>query len=417
MVSGSYLGTTQWALLKDPPKDMRAAAIFTGPHDMYDFQWGTGAMYSHMITWADVTNRMENSSFISLVLFMRSVPGRYRELLSSVPLLDAVDGYFTGKTPSWLRTTIQTPDRSAPFWQSVDITASLDQASIPILLVSGWYDVILDSVIEQYEKLAGRGLTPRLVIGPWTHLQAQGRNIPAETLPFMDEHLAGQSNPAKPAPVRIFLTGREQWMDLPSWPPATAKRDLYLTNDEQLAWEEPTTRDASSTFTFDPTDPTPDTGAPLGFTIEVGTTDQNTALVARTDVLSWTSAMLDADVELFGKPSVTIHHSTDIPHADILLVLSEVDQSGVSRYKAEKYLRLDAERGTGPLQLSLSTIAHRFKRGNRIRLSVAGGSHPRWVRNLGSGENPGTGTTLRAVKHTVQHHAGAKSRVCLPVLA
>ena len=43
---------------------------------------------------------------------------------------------------------------------------------------------------------------------------------------------------------------------------------------------------------------------------------------------------------------------------------------------------------------SLDT-AHRFRAGSRIRLIVAGGSFPQYARNLGTGENPVTGATLR----------------------
>jgi predicted acyl esterase len=62
----------------------------------------------------------------------------------------------------------------------------------------------------------------------------------------------------------------------------------------------------------------------------------------------------------------------------------------------------------------LDAIAHRFSAGSRIRVLVAGGSHPRYARNLGAGEPVATGRQVKAAVHTV--HFGP-SRLLLPVLS
>lgn len=415
-LGGSYLGYTQWALLTDPPPDMKAAAIFTGPDDFYSFTWGTKAMYTHMITWAVLLDQMtRNVGFISMMLFLRSMKGRLQPIFDSVPLLDGVDKYFAGDAPTWLRTCITHPERSHPFWQSLDARGALDRVNIPIFLATGWYDIIVDDVVRQYAKLSARGCPVTLCIGPWTHLGAQGRNIPAETLPLVEEHLAGRKPSERKPPVRVFITGSQQWRELPTWPPNTTDHVVFLKNTKELSANTPDSEDAESTFEFNPEDPTPMTGAPAAFAGEKGRSDENNTLLERPDVLSFTSSPLDSDLEVCGKPSVVLHHSTDHPHADLWVFLSEVDSTGVSRQLSEKYLRLDPDRGPEPIELALHDIGHRFQKGSKIRLSVAGGSHPRYIRNLGSGENPGTGSTLQSVVHTVRHHATASSSLTLPV--
>ena len=64
------------------------------------------------------------------------------------------------------------------------------------------------------------------------------------------------------------------------------------------------------------------------------------------------------------------------------------------------------------VSLQLDAIAHRFRAGSRIRVLVAGGSHPRYARNLGTGEATSTGSQLKPSTHEV--HFGT-SRVVLPV--
>ena len=83
---------------------------------------------------------------------------------------------------------------------------------------------------------------------------------------------------------------------------------------------------------------------------------------------------------------------------------------GRSRNVSDGYRRLAERDGLG--QLELDAIAHRFRAGSRIRVLIAGGSHPRYARNLGTGEATATGGQLKPSTHEL--HFGA-SRVLLPV--
>ena len=51
----SYLGFTQWALLTDPPPEMKAAVITVGPHDFSGPRWGTGSFgLNDFLGWSDL---------------------------------------------------------------------------------------------------------------------------------------------------------------------------------------------------------------------------------------------------------------------------------------------------------------------------------------------------------------------------
>ena len=52
------------------------------------------------------------------------------------------------------------------------------------------------------------------------------------------------------------------------------------------------------------------------------------------------------------------------------------------------FVRLDPASTNGIVRLDLDTVAHRFAPGHRIRLLIAGGSFPRWERNLGTDDDP-----------------------------
>jgi putative CocE/NonD family hydrolase len=214
--------------------------------------------------------------------------------------------------------------------------------------------------------------------------------------------------------VHVFVTGADEWRDLPSWPPAAPGRTLFLGPGAVLGDARPTADAAPATFTYDPADPTPTLGGRL-LSPDGGYRDQK-KLEARPDVVTFTGPVLDAPLEVIGVPVVELTHTTDNPHADLFVRLCEVDAKGRSRNVSETFRRLDPAAATGVVRLELDACAHRFAAGTRLRVQVSGGSHPRWARNLGTGEDPATGRERQPSHRTITLREGA-SRLVLPVAA
>nr|MDP9168231.1 hydrolase [Actinomycetota bacterium] len=115
-------------------------------------------------------------------------------------------------------------------------------------------------------------------------------------------------------------------------------------------------------------------------------------------------------------PVIELVHSCDNRFNDVFVRVSEVDAEGGSTNVSEGFVRMTADSGphSETVRLELDAVAHRFPAGSRIRLMVAGGSHPRFVRNLGTDEPPVSGTTMTTATHTIHHGAGGLSRLLLP---
>ncbi|KAG5814884.1 hypothetical protein H9Q74_002596 [Fusarium xylarioides] len=351
---GSYLGHTQWAILTDPPADMKAAVISTGPVDFGAFTWGTGAMETHMIAWAALMTAPK------------------RGITPGLP--------YIRKLPKVLQ------------------------------------PVVLPMVLDQHRVLVKQGAPAFLTIGPWSHLGSQKGPTLAEGLQFFDHYLAGQGTAPRTSQCRVFVTGSNEWRDLASWPPlASSTRHFYLS-PKSLGKEQPE-QASSSSFTFNPNDATPAIGMPRPFDDIQPTNYNDTDLAKRSDVAVFDTPQLESDIEVCGKPLVELHHTTDNPHADILVRLSEVNTRGESRRISDVYKRLDPARGPEPLSLALVDCAHVFRKGNKIRVIVAGGAHPAYLRNLGTGENQAYGVSTEPAVHTIQHSKDAGSRLILPVTA
>ncbi|ULR48310.1 CocE/NonD family hydrolase [Streptomyces deccanensis] len=415
----SYVGWTQWALLMDPPPELRASVIAVAPHDMYDAAHGSGAFrLGDFLSFAEMVVDQERFTGLRAMARMLALNRRLAPVFGALPLADAADA-ATGHRAPWFREWLTTPEHDDPVWERLRLDDALRRADVPVRLTAGWQDLFLDQTLHQYESLRARGVDVSLTVGPWTHNEGgqkgMGRLLRGN-LAWLETHLAGEG-PAQPrsaSPVEVYVTGQDAWRDLAAWPPATGETVRHLHAGGGLLADEPSDG-APSTYLYDPADPTPTLGGPL-LTLDAGSKD-NAELESRPDVLTFTTEPLTAPLEIMGTPVVELAHTRSNPHADVFVRLCDVDLKGVSRNVAEGLLRLDP---TSPLErvqtvrVRLDACAHQVKAGHRIRLLIAGGSHPRYARNEGTGELPGTGSELRPCTHTVHHDGEAVSRVILP---
>jgi putative CocE/NonD family hydrolase len=407
----SYLGFTQWALLMDPPPEMAAAVITVGPHDFSKATWGTGAFtLNDFLGWSDMVAHQEDGS--RLMNGVRQVTSRkaIAHAANQVPMGDAGRTLLGAGAP-WWESWVTQPDGGDSFWDAVSLTDALDRVDIPVLLFSGWQDLFVEQTLDQFRHLRGRNVTTALTVGPWTHTELMTKGAPTvlrESLAWLDAHLGGKPAPSR-SPVRARV-GKGDWLELSDWPPAMPEHVLYLQPAHRLSEIPPDASAPPSTFTFDPADPTPTIGGRL-LSPEGGYRD-DTRLALRGDVLDFTGDPLPDDLYLIGSPVVELSHSCDNPYNDLFVRISEVDAHGRSTNVSDGFVRLATD--SGPVRLELDPVAHRFAAGSRVRVLVAGGSHPRFVRNLGTDEPPISGRRMAPATHTVHHGAHGASLLVLP---
>jgi putative CocE/NonD family hydrolase len=414
-IGPSYLGMTQWALMQDPPPELAAAVVLAAPHDL-SHAWATGSFaLDDNARFSDGAAHLGERGLVARkldqILRRRTAP---RDDISILPLNDAgraAMGEYAGLYESWLAH----PDRDDPFWDTQRFGDALDRCEVPVLLVSGWQDLFLSQTLEQYRRLRDRGVEVALTIGPWVHdrmLRRGASTFVSEAVEWLSAHLLNSAKPQRVSAVRIHLNGHG-WVDLPDWPPTLPDRTMFLRPDGGLGEAAPPPDAVPSSFRFDPVDPTPTIGGPLLFG---GGYVDDTVLADRPDVVSFTTGPLTADVYAVGTPVLELSHSADSAHVDVFVRLSHVASDGRSTNVSEALRRLTLDDPAQPnlVRIELDAIAHRFEAGSKIRVIVAGGSHPRFARNPGTGEPMATAHDLVAATHFVHHGVGGQSRLVLP---
>lgn len=405
---GSYLGCAQFAILMDPPPELVTSIIQCTAFDLgRQIHRGGALALDTWFGWTLAVLRQE-SGFARASIKARRAREQDKRHERALPLMEGAGAAFGQRAP-WYQEWIRRREMDDPYWRAYDFSAALHRIEIPVLVQVGWQDVFLDQGVQTVERLQERGADVAMTAGPWTHKSAplEGGYTVKETLQWLDQHFTSTSR-RRSSPVRAFVGGAEKWISLPSWPPASKEVVLYPHATGALLPDLPV-EGATVEFTYRPDDPTPSLGGPLNGP-NAGRIDDS-ALADRDDVLTFTGAPLEAPLSIIGSPRVELTQGLSIPYADVFARLSVVDRAGRSRNLTEGFVRLDPDRISGAVGLKLDPTAHEFQKGERIRLVLAGGSFPRWERNIGTEENPATSADLAPSRRIIDLR---RSRLILP---
>lgn len=410
LTGASYLGYTQWAVADQPPPQVKAMIpVVTESALTLDFLREDAFELETPFGWGVMVAGQERRG-----AFLRQMLGAKKRQRAQFTLpLGEADVAALGRRSQYLQ-DILVHGADDPHWSAADHRARVPEVSVPVSSVGGWYDLFLPGQLRDYVALRAAGREARLTVGPWTHTSmGVAAEAMAQTLEFGLAHAHGEQPPER-APVRLYVMGEEKWRDFASWPPTGyAPQRFHLQPGAALSTEEPgeSTPDG---YRYDPADPTPALGGVRLSPGAAGRVD-NASLEARSDVLTYTSTVLEEDVEVIGEVEAEIWFRSSGPHADVFVRLCDVDEKGRSANLCDGLVSLTGADEVSRAVVRLWPTAHRFRRGHRIRVQVSSGAFPRYARNPGTGEPRATASTLRAADQQVFHDPERPSAVILPV--
>ncbi|MDT4998839.1 MAG: uncharacterized protein QOK12_944 [Mycobacterium sp.] len=410
LMGPSYLGYVQWAVADSLPPQVKAMVPHVTESALtLEFLRKDGLSLETPVSWGIQMAGQERR----LALLRQLVSGRRNaHVLNTLPLGQA-DAAATGSRIDYVQDVLA-HDADSPRWAGFDQSHRVAKVSVPVLSIGGWYDVFLPGQLRDFRALQDAGRTARLTIGPWKHTSMDPIAV-RESIEFALAHGRGEQPPPR-APVRLYVMGDEAWRSFETWPPAGhPDRRFYLQPDGVLSTDLPGESEPDA-YRYDPNDPTPAVGGILLRSRGGGRVD-NAKLEARTDVLTYTTAVLGGDVEVIGDVSAEIWFRSSRPSADVFVRLCDVHPDGRSYNVCDGLVSLSGADEIACARVQLWSTAHRFKRGHRIRVQVSSGAFPRYARNPGTGESHATATVLRPADQTIYHDATRPSAVILPTLA
>jgi putative CocE/NonD family hydrolase len=302
--------------------------------------------------------------------------------------------------------------------------------------------------VQAGAEAAGRRSRQALLVGPWMHEPSGGQrfgevdfggdatiDVDAYELAWLGRQLRDGGEGDDPPPVRIFVMGPNEWRDELEWPLGrTVWTPYYLRSggsansrygDGELATSPADGDESPDTYVHDPTRPVPFISDSLS--VQIGGPDDYSAIEQRADVLVYTAAELDHDVEVTGPVRLVLYASSSAVDTDFMGKLVDVHPSGFCQRLCDGMVRaryregmrtetfLEPER-VYELEVDLWNTSHVFRTGHRIRLEVASSAFPKYDRNLSTGHPLATDTEPRQATNRVWHTADYPSRLIVPVI-
>jgi predicted acyl esterase len=278
----------------------------------------------------------------------------------------------------WLDAVVKHPLRD-DWWQARNLLPILENIEVPVYLGCDWENVPLHlpSTFAAWEALAHNPNVRMALLGkfgltwPWESLHH-------EALAWYDHWLKGRDTGIMDGPpIRYVLPGAEGWHTADRWPPAaTSLKELALCADGRLDSEEGTP------------------GSRDYLTLGAGLNRVKPSPIDPPAQLSWTSTPLTETVDVVGDVELRLVASSTALDTGWLVTLEHIAADGTTSEVTAGWLRASlrdvdetASRPGAPVlqcrtftpvpvsedveyRIPLVPNAHRFARGDRIRLTL-----------------------------------------------
>jgi putative CocE/NonD family hydrolase len=387
-IGQSYFCMSQWWMAIQKPPSLACVAAFDGLNDPYRASIYQGGILGD---------------------FFGSYWWNQNRIINRHP----ANGEHPREQPYDLNLHIQRHPTYDEFWRERCAAERLHEIEVPLYSIGVWGKVDLHTRgnIDGFRR--ARGPKKLKMLGPINAFVANREFNSVELheqllLPFYEHYLKGTPGEyASRPPVEYFVRGADVVRTAADWPPpgvryvswhlSGEKSGSVISLNDGALQREPASGAQKTSYRY------PDPGWMLGV---VGFGPNNQPDPARR-VLTFTTAPLPRDLEIAGPIKITLHASSTRNDMDFFVKISEqMPQSAEDRAKGlnpasywitKGWLRashraLDPEKSTemepyhthvNPepiepgriyrLDIGIEPMAHRFKRGNRIRLEIANG--------------------------------------------
>ena len=430
----SYSARIQWLTALEKPKNLLAMISKVSPSDPF-VESPTGVYDPMHISWRYLVSgrTLKSTDDIDWDAVYRTLP------LKDMPKALGL------KFKDWDENlSHQTFDS---FWDKMSYQNKFDKIDVPTMHISGWYDDEQVGTFINYTGMRAGSASTRsrenqaIIIGPWGHNVnstsrlgnvdfGPGAIIDLDTIQLnwfrkwlVDESISVGKR------AKMFIMGENKWIDFDDWPPSNSLPSrLYISSngransrygDGRLVWKKEEISGEKDEYGYDPSDPTPYVTEITA--TQIGGPDNYSSVQRRDDVLVYTTPPLDRDITFLGAVGAEIFMETDVPDTDVMAMLLDVWPNGYSQRLCDGMTRIRYRKGMDKIELlekgkiydiqvDLWNTGHRFAKGHRIRFSISSAAFPKYSRNLNTGLDLATDSTMNVanvkILHSIKYPSG-----------
>ena len=231
--------------------------------------------------------------------------------------------------------------------------------------------------------------------------------------------------------------GENRWRGYEEWPPpGSHEEEWHLISDGSLRREPGGAGDEPARYDYDPEDPVPTVGGAVLMAAIHGPGPRDQRPIEST---ARRARLHEPDsgepYTVLGSVYVTLFAASSAPDTDFVARLVDVYPDGRAICVADGILRASAREtypapgvvrpvAPSPIEpgeiyeyvIDLWATGITFLPGHRIRVEITSSSHPRWERNLNTGEGALESSRTEVAHQTIFHDAERPSRITLTVV-
>ncbi|HEY1425987.1 MAG TPA: CocE/NonD family hydrolase [Caulobacteraceae bacterium] len=285
---------------------------------------------------------------------------------------------------------------------------AIEASKVPMFVVAGWFDAT--SAAEVLRRTSTFSNPQQVIVGAISHGgfmstdpfapptadvdPTYGKQVNAMA-DFFDRYLKADDAPA-PTSIRYQVLNGGGWRTTPSWPPPGGVVQRFFAGAGGTLGADTPTTDGADAY---PVDFTAGSGGLSRYQSPVDLTKTGYPDRAAADrkLLAYTSAPLEADLTIAGDPVADLTLASTRDDGMVIVYLEEVLPSGRVVYLSEGVLRLSDRKLSAapvgadplhshlaadaapmtpgkaePIRIALSPIAAVVRKGERIRIAIAG---------------------------------------------
>jgi len=324
------------------------------------------------------------------------------------------------------------------YWRARSIERRLERVKVPVLGIAGWHDDARGTIRNYTIMSRLPGAPPYHVVmdggahkgidyvngyfGPQARIDRR-----ALQLRWLDHYLKGVDNGVDmQAPLDIFVIGDNTWRKEREWPLArTVWTNFYLRQNGRLETTAPGSEPPDE-YTYDPGNPTPFLVDARELELSLNE-DYRTVDTERKDLVTYTTAPLEKDIEITGPMTATLWAATDAKDTDWNVMLQHVYpdqraeriQDGVMRARFRDGFDRPSLLKPGRVyryDIDLWFTSRVIPAGHRLRITVASAAFPKYDRNLNTGGDNERDTRYVVARQRILHDKAHPSFVRLPII-
>jgi len=448
---GSATGITTYLAAGENHPNLIAALSYVASANLYnDVTFDGGAYRADSMIWSygQTVGGLSLSHMLSVappsewVTHLTNIGNNLYDLYTHTSL---VPGYRAVDSSTWMNLPLIGGDPSysimQPFGDEIlshpsqdefrDEINVLDKIDIPMLHVGGWFDFFSRSTLDAFVSLQDKG-NQKFFMAPGTH-GGLGALPYDPYYDWFDYWLKEEDTGIMDEPsFSYYCFGADEWRWADQWPLEDIKyTNYYLHNDGVLNTHRWSHGTLFESYVYNPLDPVPTWGG-RNLGLPAGSLDQRPVQAGRSDILFYTSDVLEEDMEVSGPVKLKLSVSSNCTDTDFTAKLIDIypDPDGSAMLVLDNILRARyRESMSDPvlmkpgkiydITINLGDISYIFKAGHRIQIDISSSNFPKYDRNLNTGGDLYTevDSDIKMALNSIHHHGKHRSYVVLPVIS